>query len=228
MNRGVSAPQRPPAASMLLFLDLLGTLAFAFTGAFRAVKHELDWLGAIVLATMTGVGGGMVRDLLLGATPPVALRQPMYIGICIAGAVLTIVAKRRIAPHWDWVMMADALGLGFFAAIGAAHAQQAGANAMTIVLLAGLTAVGGGVIRDVLVSEIPLVLKSDFYATAALIGGLAFWLLSFTELALTPRLLLTTALTFGLRLFAMRRGLELPKMRRLPASPSAITKQRER
>lgn len=213
---------------MLLFLDLLGTLAFAFTGAFRAVKHELDWLGVIVLATMTGVGGGMVRDLLLGATPPVALRQPMYIGICIVGAVLTIVAKRRIAPHWDWVMMADALGLGFFAAIGAAHAQQAGANAMTIVLLAGLTAVGGGVIRDVLVSEIPLVLKSDFYATAALIGGLAFWLLSFTELALTPRLLLTTALTFGLRLFAMRRGLELPKMRRLPASPSAIAKQREK
>ncbi len=213
---------------MLLFLDLLGTLAFAFTGAFRAVKHELDWLGVIVLATMTGVGGGMVRDLLLGETPPVALRQPMYIGICILGAVLTIVAKRKIAPHWDWVMMADALGLGFFAAIGAARAAHAGANPMTIVLLAGLTAVGGGVIRDVLVCEIPQVLKSDFYATAALIGGALFWLLSFTDLAQTPRLLLTTGLTFGLRLFAMRRGLQLPKMRRLPASPSTIAKQRDR
>ena len=213
---------------MLLFLDLLGTLAFAFTGAFRAVKHELDWLGVIVLATMTGVGGGMVRDLLLGETPPLALRQPMYIGICILGAVLTIVAKRRIAPHWDWVMMADALGLGFFAAIGAARAAQAGANPMTIVLLAGLTAVGGGVIRDVLVSEIPQVLKSDFYATAALIGGAAFWLLTFIDLSQTPRLLLTTGLTFGLRLFAMRRGLQLPKMRPLPASPSTIARQRER
>ncbi len=213
---------------MLLFLDLLGTLAFAFTGAFRAVKHELDWLGVIVLATMTGVGGGMVRDLLLGETPPLALRQPLHIGICVVGAILTIVAKRRIAPHWDWVLMADGLGLGFFAAIGAAHAQQAGANPMTIILLAGLTAVGGGVIRDVLVSEIPLVLKSDFYATAALIGGGAFWLLSYTELALTPRLLVTTGLTFGLRLVAMRRGLELPKMRRLPASPSTIAKRRQR
>lgn len=212
---------------MLLFLDLLGTLAFAFTGAFRAVKHELDWLGVIVLATMTGVGGGMVRDLLLGETPPVALRQPMYIGICILGAVLTIVAKRKIAPHWDWVMMADALGLGFFAAIGAARAAQAGANPMTIVLLAGLTAVGGGVIRDVLVCEIPQVLKSDFYATAALIGGGAYWLLTCTSLPHTPRLLLTTGLTFGLRLVAMRRGLQLPKMRRLPASPSTIAKQRE-
>lgn len=213
---------------MLLFLDLLGTLAFAFTGAFRAVKHELDWLGVIVLATMTGVGGGMLRDLLIGQTPPLALRQPMYIGVCILGAVLTIVAKKHIAPLWNWVLVADALGLGFFAAIGAAHAERVGANPMTIVLLAGLTAVGGGVIRDVLVSEIPQVLKSDFYATAALIGGVAFWLLSYSELALTPRLLVTTGLTFGLRLFAMRRGLELPKMRRLPTSPSAIAKQRER
>lgn len=212
---------------MLLFLDLLGTLAFAFTGAFRAVKHELDWLGVIVLAVMTGVGGGMLRDLLLGETPPLALRQPMYIGICLLGAALTIVAKRRIAPHWDWVLVADALGLGFFAAIGAARATHAGANPMTVVLLAGLTAVGGGMLRDVLVCEIPQVLKSDFYATAALIGGLAFWLLTFTPLALTPRLLLTTGLTFGLRLFAMRRGLQLPKMRRLPASPSAIARRRD-
>jgi uncharacterized membrane protein YeiH len=210
---------------MLLFIDLLGTLAFAITGAFRAVKHELDWLGVIVLATMTGVGGGMIRDLLLGAAPPVALKQPMYIGVCVLGAVLTIVAKRHIAQLWDKVMLADALGLGFFAAIGAARAEQAGANPMTIVLLAGLTAVGGGVIRDVLVSEIPQVLKSDFYATAALIGGFAFWLLSFTGWAMTPRLLVTTLLTFGLRLIAMRRRLQLPKMRRLPASPSTLSSQ---
>ena len=213
---------------MLLFLDLLGTLAFAFTGAFRAVKHELDWLGVIVLAAMTGVGGGMVRDLLLGATPPVALRQPMYLGVCLLGAVLTIVAKKHIAALWDWVMVADALGLGFFAAIGAAHAAQAGCNPMTIVLLAGLTAVGGGVIRDVLVCEIPFVLKSDFYATAAFIGGTAFWILSYSELALTPRLLITTGLTFGLRLYAMRRRLQLPKVQRLPDSPSSIAKQREK
>lgn len=79
-----------------------------------------------------------------------------------------------------------------------------------------------------LVCEIPFVLKSDFYATAALIGGIAYWLLSYSDLTQTPKLLLTTALTFGLRLFAMRRGLELPKMRRLPASPSTIAKQREK
>lgn len=209
----------------MLLIDLLGTLAFAFTGAFRAVKHELDWLGVIVLASMTGVGGGMIRDLLLGQTPPVALRQPMYVGVCVLGALLTIFSKNHIAKLWDRVMIADALGLGFFAAVGAARAEQAGANAMTIVLLAGLTAVGGGVIRDVLVSEIPLVLKSDFYATAALIGGVAFWLLSYTNWAMTPRLLITTVLTFGLRLYAMRRRLELPKVQRLPSSPSVLARQ---
>lgn len=79
-----------------------------------------------------------------------------------------------------------------------------------------------------LVCEIPFVLKSDFYATAAFIGGAAFWLLSYSELAMTPRLLITTGLTFGLRLFAMRRRLQLPKVQRLPDSPSAISKQREK
>ncbi|HNY31343.1 MAG TPA: trimeric intracellular cation channel family protein [Fibrobacteria bacterium] len=207
---------------LILTIDLLGTLAFALTGAFRAVKHELDWLGVAVLACMTGIGGGLVRDVLLGSTPPVALRQPVYMAVCLAGAALTIVAKRRIATLWNWVMVADALGLGFFAAIGAARADAAGANPMVIVLLAGLTAVGGGVIRDLLVSEIPQVLKSDFYATAALIGGGVFWALGLCGLAHTPRLLLTTSLVFGLRLVAMQRRLELPKIRRLPDNPTRI------
>jgi uncharacterized membrane protein YeiH len=211
---------------MLLLIDLLGTLAFALTGAFRAVKYELDWLGVIVLAAVTGVGGGMMRDVLLGATPPVALQQPMYLGVCVLGAALTIVAKRYIASFWGWVMLVDALGLGFFAAIGAARAEEAGAHPMTIILLAGLTAVGGGVIRDVLVSEIPQVLQSDFYATAALLGGLCFWLLGYTQWDLTLRLLLTTFLTFGLRWLAMHRRLQLPKVQRLPDNPSRLAEKK--
>lgn len=210
----------------MLLIDLLGTLAFALTGAFRAVKYELDWLGLLVLSAITGVGGGMVRDVLLGHTPPLALQQPMYLGVCVLAAILTVVAKKRIASLWDTVMVVDALGLGFFAAIGAARAEQAGANPMTIVLLAGLTAVGGGVIRDVLVSEIPQVLKSDFYATAALIGGLAYWLLCYTNWDATPKMLLVTVLVFGLRLYAMRNRLQLPKVRRLPSNPSSLAKKR--
>ena len=207
---------------LLTTIDILGTLAFALTGAFRAVKYELDWLGVAALACMTGIGGGIVRDVLLGCTPPMALQHPVYMLVCLAGAGLTIVAKRRIATLWNWVMVADALGLGFFAAIGAAKADAAGANPLVVVLLAGLTAVGGGVIRDVLVREIPQVLKSDFYATAALIGGGVYWASGMLAMAETPRLLVATALTFGLRLFAMKRKLELPKIRRLPTNPSKI------
>ena len=209
---------------LLTTIDLLGTLAFALTGAFRAVKYELDWLGVLVLSAVTGVGGGMVRDVLLDL-PPVALQQPTYLLLCLLGAILTIGAKRRIASLWDWVLVADALGLGFFAAIGAARAEAAHANTLAIVLIAGLTAVGGGVIRDVLVSEIPQVLKSDFYATAALLGGLCYWCSGLSGLEQTPRLLLTTALVFGLRLFAMHRHLQLPKVDSLPERPTLLSRQ---
>lgn len=207
---------------LLLILDILGTLAFALTGAFRAVKYELDWLGVAVLACMTGIGGGLVRDVLLGSTPPTALAHPEYVLVCLVGAALTIVAKRRIAVLWNWVMVADALGLGFFAAIGAAKAEAAGANPLVVVLLAALTAVGGGVIRDVLVREIPQVLKSDFYATAALIGGGVYWACGQLQMADPSRLMVATVLTFGLRLFAMKRRLELPRIRRLPTNPTRI------
>ena len=98
-------------------LDLLGTLAFALSGAFRAVKHELDLLGLVVLATLTGVGGGLIRDVLLGSTPPVALKDETYLLVCILGAMLAILGKRRIAFHWDLVMTADAIGLGVLSLI---------------------------------------------------------------------------------------------------------------
>lgn len=213
---------------LLLTLDLLGTFAFALSGAFRAVKHELDWLGLIVLATATGVGGGIVRDVLLGSTPPAALQQESYLGICFAGAAIAILAKRRIAYHWDFVMLADAIGLGVFAAIGAVKAEALGAGPITIVLMAALTATGGGVIRDVLVMEIPAVLKSDFYATAALIGGGIYLILGWAGCSSELRMGATIGATTLLRLLAMRHKVQLPKVQSLQASPSNLTRRRKR
>jgi uncharacterized membrane protein YeiH len=211
---------------ILTLLDLLGTLAFALSGAFRAVKHELDWLGLVVLAISTGVGGGIVRDVLLGATPPSALRNETYLLICLAGGGIALLGKNRIAQHWDLVMIADAMGLGVFAAIGAAKAQDVHSGPLTIICMAAITATGGGVIRDLLVSEIPAVLKSDFYATAALIGGAIFWITGFASLPLTVRLGSTIFATTVLRLFAMRHKMQLPKLKSLPDSPSALTDKR--
>jgi uncharacterized membrane protein YeiH len=211
---------------ILTALDLLGTLAFALSGAYRAVKHELDWLGLAVLAIATGVGGGIIRDVLLGNTPPAALKNETYLLVCLLGGSIALLGKNRIAEHWDLVMIADAMGLGVFAVIGAAKAESLHSGPLTIICMAAITATGGGVLRDLLVTEIPAVLKNDFYATAALIGGVLFWLTGFFAIPLTVRLASTIIATTVLRLFAMRHKMHLPKLTSLPESPSALTDKR--
>jgi len=212
---------------MIHVLDLIGTFAFAISGAFRAVKHELDVLGVMVLAVSTGVGGGMIRDLLLGHAPPAALQNEMYLLICVCGALVVFLAAPKIAVRWDFVMLADAVGLGVFTAIGAAQAESSGAGIFTVMIMAAITACGGGVIRDLLVRKIPAILTSDFYATASLIGGACFLVLR--PLGWTPDARLSVALTVTLclRLIAMRYGISLPRVKRLPASPSQLTELRK-
>lgn len=199
---------------LLMILDILGTFAFAISGAEKAVRYRLDWLGLIVLATVTGIGGGIMRDVMLGATPPAALTNPIYIPICFVGAFFYLAMRKRIRKIRTLILVADALGLGFFTAVGAAKASAMAAGPYSIILFAAITAAGGGLIRDLLVSEIPQVLKSDFYATAALIGGILFYALDFSNLGSTPQILITTAFTFALRLFVMRKKIQLPKTRK--------------
>jgi uncharacterized membrane protein YeiH len=213
---------------LIHFLDLFGTLTFAVSGAFRAVKYELDLLGVMVLAVATGVGGGIMRDLLLGLTPPTSLVNQTYVLICLFGAALVFMMAPKIAARWDLVMVADAVGLSVFTAIGAAKAEDHGAVPLTVVMMAMITASGGGIIRDLLVTEIPAVLKSDFYATAALAGGTIFVLLGKLGLGSGPRLVGTIAVTLSLRAAAMKYGMHLPKVRALPASPSQLTQQRRK
>lgn len=208
-------------------LDLVGTLAFAISGAFRAVKYELDILGVMVLAVATGVGGGIIRDILLGIAPPAALRNELYLLICICGALAVFLAAPKIAARWDFVMLTDAVGLGVFTAIGAAQAELSGAGIFTIMIMSALTACGGGVIRDLLVREIPAILTSDFYATASLIGGACFVALHPFGWTSDVRLSCALLVTLCLRLVAMRYGISLPRVKRLPASPSQLTELRK-
>ena len=196
---------------MLVLIDLLGTLAFAISGASKAIYYKLDWLGLLVMAIVTGVGGGVTRDLLLGSTPPLALQNPNYIMVCITGAFLTLVVEKRFRFFMKFVLIIDALGLGFFTAVGASKAAQMESGALAIVLLAMITAAGGGLIRDILVSEIPQVLRSDFYATAALLGGLLFLGLQNTTFSFPTQILITTFFTFIIRLIAIRQKFNLPK-----------------
>lgn len=197
---------------MEIAIDILGTLAFAISGASKAIQYKLDWLGLLVMAIVTGAGGGVLRDIMLGSNPPVALSNPIYVTVCIGGAFLTLGAQRIINASSRIVLIADALGLGFFTAIGASKAEFANAGPLAIVLLATLTAAGGGLLRDMLVSEIPQVLKSDFYATAAIAGGILFVLLDkFGVSSSDVKMAAVTIFTFALRIIAMRKNFQLPK-----------------
>ena len=211
---------------MLDLLDILGTFVFAVSGAFRAVKYELDILGVLVLSVATGVGGGIVRDVMLGATPPAALQDEMYLLVCVLGGLIVFIAARGIAQRWDWVMGADAIGLGVFAAIGAARAADHGLGWVGIAIMAAMTGCGGGVIRDVLVREIPAVLRADFYATAALIGGIVLFGARNAGAGEGVQLAAAILVTSGLRVVGMVYRFSLPKVGSLPASPSTIARAR--
>jgi uncharacterized membrane protein YeiH len=204
---------------MIYALDVFGTFVFALSGAFRAIKYELDLLGVLVLAVATGVGGGMIRDLLLGTTPPMVFRNESYLAICVAGGLLVFLAAGRLAPIWDWVMAADAVGLGVFAAIGAQKGAAGGLGGFGIMMMAAMTATGGGVVRDILVMEIPAVLRTDFYASAAIIGGACFVAARAVGASEQTQLFTCLAVTLVLRLLAMRFGISLPRIRGL--SPPA-------
>jgi len=233
LSRGQRAPESLKYLGRLLLtsseflyaLDLFGTFVFAITGAFRAVKYELDILGVIVLSVFTGVGGGILRDVILGAYPPAVFTNEIYILICLAGGLLVFFSASHVARWWNLVKVFDAIGLGVFAALGALKGYDHGLGPIGVVMMGTMTAVGGGVIRDILVSEIPAVLTSDFYATAAALGALALWACEALGFGPHVGLVVGACLTILLRLLAMRFRFHLPRVKNLPAPPAELTRK---
>lgn len=156
---------------MLLVLDLLGVAVFAASGALAAVHARLDVFGVMVLAAVTGLGGGIVRDVLLGITPPSTLRQWPYLVVPAVVALAVFRWHPAVARLRRGVQLADALGLALFVTTGATVALAAGAPAITAALVGVITGVGGGVLRDVLLNEVPTVLRREIYALAAVAGA---------------------------------------------------------
>ena len=157
---------------LLLVFDLLATSVFALEGALSAVQGKLDLLGLMTLAFFTALGGGIVRDLLIGAVPPNSIRDWRYAATALLAAAIVIVAYGRVSHVPSRLIVTlDAAGLALFAVAGAAKALQFGIHPLLAILIGGVTGVGGGTIRDVLLARIPIVLHSDVYATAALVGA---------------------------------------------------------
>ncbi len=209
-------------------MDILATFVFALSGAFRAVKHELDLLGLLVLATATGIGGGVIRDVVCGDTPPMAFKDETYLLVCLLAGFLVFLLAPLIARRWDVVMIADAIGLGLFSAIGAQKAMSLGLGPLGVMFSGAVTATGGGIIRDILVRRIPDVIQEDFYASAAIAGGAVFYLAARCGLSDLRAFTFSLVVTVCLRLIAMYKGMRLPKVSRLPASPSTLTRNRKR
>ena len=191
--------------------DVLGTIVFGLSGAVVATRRELDLFGILVLAAATGVAGGIVRDLLLGDTPPAALRDFRPISLACGAGLVAFFFGPLIERLTRPVMLLDAIGLGVFAIAGCQKALAHGLSIPGAVLLGMITAVGGGVLRDMMVSEVPRVLREDVYALAALIGAAAYagakWLGVPGALAAPGGV----ALAVLLRLASVRYGWQLPR-----------------
>ena len=214
--------------NIIFWTDLLGTFVFGLTGAFRAIKYELDLLGVIVLSTAVGVGGGMTRDVLLDMTPPFALQSPAYLLVTTLAGLCVFFFAQRIATSWRLILFVDSVGLGLFAAVGAEKAFVAGLGPVGIMVIATIASVGGGVLRDIFTREIPSIFTEDIYATAALTGGLVYWLLQWTNAPGRLPFYATMSYVFILRLIVMRFNLGLPKTRKMPLSPSQIAERNKK
>jgi uncharacterized membrane protein YeiH len=201
---------RPCAVVLLLTFDLIGTFVFAISGAAAGVKSRLDVFGVSVLAFVAGNAGGVTRDVLIGAVPPSALSNWRYVAVSLAAAGATFLWYPGVTRVQRIVLLFDAAGLATFAVSGTQKAIAYGADPVAAALLGMLTGIGGGMMRDVLVREVPVVLRAEFYAVAALAGAavvVAGHLLLWPPV---PTTLAAASLCFFMRLIAIRRGWRLP------------------
>ncbi len=191
-------------------LDLGGTFVFAISGAVAAINRRLDIFGILVLSFVTGNFGGITRDLLIGAVPPAALTDGRYLLVSVLAGFITFFWYAGVDRLRSPVLLFDAVGLSFFAVAGAQKAVTFGLSPVMAALLGMLTGIGGGMTRDVLLTEIPKVLRSDLYAVAALAGASIVVTGHMLGLSYGVSALTGGVLCFGLRFMAIRRGWHLP------------------
>lgn len=189
-----------------------GVIVAAISGALAAGRKRMDLFGVVVLAGVTALGGGTVRDMILGV-PIFWVPQSEYIYVVVVTAILTFIAVRRWRLPENLLMLADAFGLAFFTLLGAQKALACGVSGTIAIIMGVVTGVVGGMLRDVLVSEIPFICRGELYATASLCGAIAYVGLMRSALGSPSALAASFLITLGLRLAAMRWRLVLPYWR---------------
>ena len=199
--------------SWLMALDWFGVAVFAATGALVASRKGMDIFGFILLGCVTGMGGGTLPDAMLGALPVFWVREPIYLAICVIVSAATFFLAHITEQRYRWLLWLDAAGLALFCVVGADRALAAGAGSLIAVAMGVMNATFGGVIRDILGGESPLILRKEIYVTAALAGACAY--VGLVGLG-TPDAIATAigfALCFGIRALALHYGWSLPVYR---------------
>ncbi|HEY7079244.1 MAG TPA: trimeric intracellular cation channel family protein [Nitrososphaeraceae archaeon] len=194
------------------FLDLFGTTIFAVTGALKAIEHKLDVVGVVVLSGVAGLAGGIIRDVVLGLTPPSALVDPSYIIITSITGIGILLLYRYTKNLMRLFLTFDAFGLGIFSLLGANIAFSMFGLNLVIMMFAGIiTAVGGGIIRDMLVSEVPLVLRKELYVSVSFVGVLLFFILLYLGVNIIISTIIGIIVITIFRIVAIKYNWNLPR-----------------
>lgn len=196
--------------SIFDFLDLLGTVAFAISGALFAIKKRMDTFGVLIIAFVTAIGGGTLRDILIGRDQITWMIDLNYIYSIIGAVIFAIVFRKKISYLSKSLFLFDAIGLGIFTIIGTELGLQYGFHPFICVLLGMITATFGGVIRDTLSNEIPLIFQKEIYATACIIGAVTYLILNRFNVDQDLNHILTTCMVISVRLISVKFELKLP------------------
>lgn len=199
--------------SLIYILDLCAVSVCAITATLEARRSELDLFGVAVIALIAGIGGGTVRDLLLGRLPVYWIHDATYVAVGLTAGVLTFFLARRLRLPKNFFLIPDALGMALFTVIGTSIALKLGTPWLIAALMGVITAVFGGVIRDILCNEVPLIFRTDIYATASLAGALLLIGLDASGAGHNAAVLLAMLGTVAIRLAAIRWHIHLPRLR---------------
>ncbi|EDM35017.1 hypothetical protein PBAL39_08060 [Pedobacter sp. BAL39] len=192
-------------------IETLGTISFAISGSFAAMQRRLDPFGVLIIAFVTSIGGGTLRDLLLGDTPVAWMRDVNYCLLILLTSFATIFFKTQIKKFKVTLFMFDSMGLGLFTLLGIQKGIMFGLSPGICIALGTITGCFGGIIRDTLLNTIPLIFRKEIYATACILGGILYFLLKSFNLTEEINTIIVIAFIFVLRIIAVRFKLALPK-----------------
>lgn len=194
--------------------DVIGTVAFAISGVMVAMDKKLDLFGVFIIAFVTAVGGGTLRDVLIGNTPVLWMQDHIYIYIITVTVILSILLRSKIKYVRTSIFLFDSIGIGFYTLLGITKGLSVGLSPVMCIALGTMTACFGGVIRDILCNEIPVIFRKEIYATACISGGISFFLIRELPLDILYAEIFTILIIIGIRLWAVKYHISLPNIYR--------------